>query len=133
MKTVAIDFDGVIHDYREGWKDGSVYGEPTVGSFSAIEAFLQMGCTVVIFSTRNPHQIKEWMDEQLRYHIHSVVFQTVASDGKWTEYPFWNSSRTVLITNLKPAAYVYIDDRAVKYTNWLEDFHFVVGKLNGGN
>ena len=32
MRTVAVDFDGVIHKYSKGWHDGTCYDEPMEGA-----------------------------------------------------------------------------------------------------
>ena len=37
LNNVAIDFDGVIHDFDKGWHDGTCYGEPLPGSIEAIK------------------------------------------------------------------------------------------------
>jgi len=41
--TVAIDFDGVLHRYSEGWKDGQIYDEPVEGSREALQAMKDLG------------------------------------------------------------------------------------------
>ncbi|MBM3911614.1 MAG: hypothetical protein FJ350_01245, partial [Sphingomonadales bacterium] len=51
--TVAIDFDGVLHRYSEGWKDGQIYDEPVEGSREALQAMKDMGWKIYIFSTRS--------------------------------------------------------------------------------
>lgn len=35
-KSIAIDFDGVIHDYNNGWQNGKIYGKPIEGAFEGI-------------------------------------------------------------------------------------------------
>ena len=36
-KNLAIDFDGVIHNFDKGYHDGTCYGDPIEGSLQAIK------------------------------------------------------------------------------------------------
>ena len=40
-KTIALDFDGVIHNDKFGWHDGTIYGDPIDGSIDAIKLLAQ--------------------------------------------------------------------------------------------
>lgn len=52
MKTICVDFDGVIHSYSKGWQDGQIYDKPIDGVREALQKFLDDGYEVVIFTTR---------------------------------------------------------------------------------
>ncbi len=97
-KTIAVDFDGVIHKYSEGYHDGSIYDELMEG---AKEALFRLGqrYKVVVFSVRDPQQIMEWLDKQ------NIVVDEV--------------------TNVKPKAIVYIDDRGLRFTNWKDMLNYL--------
>src|SRR5690349_11016110 len=112
MKTIAVDFDGVIHAYSKGWADGSCYDQPVPG---ALEALLKLAknYAVFIFSTREPAQILEWMVHQ-GFTPHDQV--RLVPEGE----KFWNEKGVIGITNRKLAAIAYIDDRAVRFTNWTD-------------
>ena len=131
MKTIAIDFDGVIHSYDKGWQDGSIYGKPIEGVFESIDEFIKKGYSVFVFSTRSPFQIKKWLIE----HTFETEFDTEGLGGDPTYYKyqkysfsvkiipfwvkFWNKEKIVGITRRKLPAHVYIDDRALKFNgNW---------------
>jgi phosphoglycolate phosphatase-like HAD superfamily hydrolase len=58
--TIAIDFDGVIHEYSEGWGDGSIYDPPITGSIEALNNLVGLGYNIFIFSSRSSKQIKRW-------------------------------------------------------------------------
>lgn len=95
--TIAVDFDGVIHAYRHGWQDGTIYDEPMPGAAESLRMLIDKGFRVVIHSSRastvqKRAEIMEWLDNyDIPYHD---------------------------VTNLKPAAIVYLDDRALKFDNW---------------
>lgn len=106
MITIAFDFDGVIHKYRSGWFDGSIYDDPNRSVVAAINELLTIpGVSVVIISTRNPEQIKGWIDD------HHLFPCSVMND----KYPFWQDEDVVGITNKKVPAVLYVDDRAFLY------------------
>ena len=102
MKTIAIDFDGVINSFKSGWKGPEFTDEPVNGAFEAINILLNEGYKVIIYSTRA---------------------ETV--EGKNTIYNYLLGNginiREIEVTDKKPIALVYIDDRAIKFSgNWNE-------------
>lgn len=94
-KVIAIDFDGVIHDHKNP-VIGKRMGTPIVGAKVALE-LLSKKYEIAIFSV--------WGDEKNN---------TIADFMHYYELPY-NS-----ITNIKPEAEFYIDDKGVKFTNWQE-------------
>lgn len=104
-RTIAVDFDGVIHRYSKGWRDGSIYDPPIDGAREAL-ARIHTRYDVVIFTTRvNPEmrgsdvqmgRVLEWLEE------HGMRRGEHFDD----------------ITHAKPPALAYIDDRALHFTAW---------------
>lgn len=111
MSTIAVDFDGVIHAYRNGWQDGSIYDEPVAGAFDALRALME-NYAVFIHTTREPTQVSKWMIEK--------GWTTAISTGTSLTNKFWNHRNLLLVTNFKHPAIMYIDDRAVRFSNWAE-------------
>lgn len=50
-EKIAIDFDGVIHAYSQGWKDGDIYDMPVPGVRDALTSLIQR-FHIVIYSAR---------------------------------------------------------------------------------
>lgn len=94
-RTIAVDFDGVVHQYSEGWKDGTVYDDPVPGAREAIQKLISKGYTVYILTARRDLlSIQEWLTEH--------------------EFPAMRVSR------VKLPALAYIDDRGIRFTNWTD-------------
>lgn len=92
--VIAFDFDGVIHRYSKGWYDGTIYDSPVNGIKEVIEQLKDNGYKIVIFTTRaigikSKGEIRRWLQ---KYDI-----------------PFDE------ITNTKPIAKIYVDDRAINF------------------
>jgi len=51
MNNLAIDFDGVIHNFNRGYYDGTCYGEPIEGSLEALKVLSQK-YNIIIFSSK---------------------------------------------------------------------------------
>lgn len=88
-KIIALDFDGVLNQYQ-GWTEGAPIPEPMPGAFEFLQTLaVECGARVIIFTCRAVSDVWKWL------HHHQMV-------------PFVSN-----VTNLKPPAYVYVDDRAI--------------------
>lgn len=109
-KTVVFDFDGVIHSYSSGWQGTTNIPDPPVnGIKEAISQIRKSGYEVVIVSTRcatpdGMEAIKSWLS---KYQI-----------------------EVDNITDIKPPALVYIDDRAICFDG---DSTSLLEKINNFN
>lgn len=100
-KTYAIDFDGVIHDYKHP-KPGMKMGLPMPGAAEALALLHGRGHTVIIHSVRGNERdvIRKWME----YYM--IPFDS--------------------ITNVKPQADFYVDDKAVHFDNWADTLKVIL-------
>jgi hypothetical protein len=102
-KIIAIDFDGVIHDFKNPIA-GRRMGGVIEGAKKALETLEFRGYEIIVFSywAKNESNIK-----------------TIAD---WMEYYHCPYSQ---ITNIKPNAVAYIDDRGIRFTSWQD----IIGKF----
>lgn len=107
--TVAVDFDGVIHTYDKGWHDGTIYGEFMPGAVESLTRLMQR-YAVFVHTTRKAHQVAHWIEDRSGRGIECTT--RVPRSG------FWNRQGYLLVTNRKLPAVAYIDDRAVRFTDW---------------
>ena len=99
-KTIAVDFDGVIHKYSQVYHDGTIYDPPVDGARHAIKLIRMKGYNVVIYTARpDLEDVARWLKEK----------KIIVDD----------------VTNIKPKAMMYIDDRAVRFTNWRDMLNYL--------
>jgi hypothetical protein len=119
-RTVAVDFDGVIHRYSKGWHDGTVYDRPVPGAIEALRALL-LDYAVFVHTSRDPQQIVDWLGE---YSIPAIREAGPDEDNPgqpvWVAgvRPFWDDQSRILVTNRKLPAVAYIDDRGIRFESW---------------
>ena len=105
LNNIAIDFDGVIHNFNKGWHDGTCYGKPIPGALEAIRN-LSQNYKIIIFTAKaksnrplvNGKTGVELVEEWLKKHD---ILKYVSE-----------------ITSEKPRAQIYIDDRGYRFINW---------------
>lgn len=99
---IAVDFDGVIHRYSKGWHDGTVYDPPMEGCYEAMSKLKERGHRIIIFTTRgNDVKLKNEVERFLLRHM--IPYDEIYSGGK-------------------PPAHIYLDDRALRFTEWEKAF-----------
>lgn len=112
--AIGVDFDGVIHAYRHGWHDGTIYDIPVPGAFEALRTLMAVDA-VFIFTCRDPFQVEHWMDVRSaqpdRADRIPCVIDTEPAD-------FWDQRGVLLVTRWKYPATAYLDDRAVRFSGW---------------
>ena len=111
VRTIAVDFDGVIHAYRDGYKDGTAYDIPNEGARETLK-YLLRDYSVYVFSTRPPEMIQDWF---ARHFGNTFVTQIIPEDSTLR---FWETRNVIGISRIKLPAVAYIDDRAIRFTNW---------------
>ena len=107
--TIAVDFDGGRYRYSKGWHDGTAYDNPMPGALSALGLLLNQGYSVYVFTTRDLGQVAEWFAE----HAKGYLVERVPEDAL-----FWEKTGVIGLSNRKIVAYVWIDDRALRFESW---------------
>lgn len=113
MATIAIDFDGVVHKYSKGWHDGSCYDEPMEGFIDALR-ILSKKYAIYVFSTRPADSIRAWWESHIGSEFETQILRP--EDGVRS----WDQRGIIGISNVKLPAIAYIDDRAIRFTNWMD-------------
>ena len=115
QKTIAIDFDGVIHRYSKGYQGlYNAYDPPTEGTEAALKSLKRDGYRLIIVSSRPVEAIKPWLK---KYGLDKYFDD---------------------VSNTKHPAKYYIDDHAVRFPKgedrpWLDVLNFIDNdtKYNG--
>ena len=112
LKNLAIDFDGVIHNFDKAWYDGTCYGEPLEGALDAVR-MLSKEYNVIIFTAKakpsrplvngktGTELVEEWLTK------HGVM--------KYVKE----------ITAEKPRSQIYIDDKGYHFKNWNDTLEYI--------
>lgn len=106
--TICIDFDGVIHSYEKGWQDGVIYGEVVPGFFEWVERVRDQ-FKLVVYSSRSK------TDDgvtAMGLWLHTKRNEWIRSGG--ARHP--TEPLTLEFAHEKPAAWLTIDDRAIRFS-----------------
>jgi hypothetical protein len=133
-KTIAFDFDGVIHQYRKGWQNGEIYDCIIDGWVDSVREFHNKGYNVIILTTRSKRQVYKFLWE--KYHSYEAMKPEPAktddffsSGFAFRVMPFYEKffnakrdhkdykGKTVGICNHKAVFHVLIDDRTIRRGN----------------
>jgi len=101
--VVCVDLDGVLNSF-DGWKGAEFFHPPRPGAREFLAELNRLGFRVVIFTVRWAPHVEAWLE---RFGLAALVSQ---------------------VTDKKPAAFVYVDDRAICFGG---DFDRTLKEIGG--
>ena len=101
-KSICVDLDGVLADYRDGWKGIEHIGDPILGAREFLEWIRDQGYRIVIFTTRMNKESNPGLP------LSDLLFKVVSWFHK-NSLPF----DEIYLGQGKPIASAYVDDRAI--------------------
>jgi hypothetical protein len=103
---LCLDFDGVIHDYKEGWRNGVIYGNITPGFFEWAEQAAKV-FKLVVYSSRSSTPEGQ----------NAMVLWLAGQRAAWRLLggKSGNDPLAFEFADKKPPAFLTIDDRAVTF------------------
>ncbi len=105
-KTLCVDFDGVLHSYESGWKGAGVVADgPVPDAVDWLMSRLDLGYDVCVYSSRSkePEGVEAMKAALLRWGVDRDYLERL-------DFP-----------TEKPAAWLTIDDRCVRFTGSFRD------------
>lgn len=100
VKTIAIDFDGVLADYSKGYQGKDVFGSPIPGADNATKVLKENGWRIIIYTTRpDTEALRHWLKEN------NITYDYINENPDQPE----DSKGCKLIAD------IYIDDRALPF------------------
>lgn len=98
-KTICIDFDGVIHDYGQGWQGEDVFGNMIANADTGTQVLRKQGWTIIIFTTRKKSdKLEKWLKDN------NITYDYINENPDQPD----NTSGKVI-------ADVYLDDRGIGF------------------
>lgn len=88
---VCVDLDGVLNAF-DGWKGADFFHPPRPGAPEFLKQLNELGYQVVVFTVRWGPHVEEWL---IKWDLRQYVAE---------------------VTDKKPPAHVYIDDRAICFS-----------------
>ncbi len=114
--VVVLDFDGVIHKNTKGYYNGTIYDEPVDGTREALEELAKKYKLVILTCKAS------------RYR--PLINGKTGKELIWNWLDKYDLSKYICeVTDKKPRALFYIDDKNLVFTTWHEVLNEINNKL----
>ena len=103
--NLGIDFDNVIHNCNKGFHDGTIYGDPIDGTEEALKQLSSKYTLICYTAKAKPDRM--------------LINGKTGTELVWEWLKKYKFDKYISkVTSEKPRAVAYIDDKAIRFTNW---------------